>query len=494
MSRSTSTSPERCGVRNRARGFGLLEVMIAMALGLLLSLGIVTVFSAVGATNRVEDALARLQENGRYASIRMAADLRMLGGQYCSTASAADANATPVNGVVYPNNAILSWAPGAGAASLGTTANALPDGGGIAGAVPSGTDLTMAPYALSPAISAQGYDCGLSDATCGAVPSGSANAADGLPPIGTAVGNRVQGADVLTIRYQSGTGWAYTLTGVGSGNNATFILNPQQNPQYAPPAVPNRYFDDDPTDPRYSFTTGDRALVTKCSGGQIFQVSVAGTGTTPTLSPDPTVPISSTFKVDDPSVGHATTFDARVFNFTKNFVTVTYYLSYQADPATAGRVVPTLMRKVNGGANQGVANQGDEVVQGVERLDFLYGVQYKSDGGFHYLTAAEVTANSNLVNCAVPAGVTDPTGCLWGSVRSVQVNMLLNSVGNLPLSDAETVYSYSVDGGTSCTPPSSAADNMTYCVGGAKVTNGSKAGRLMRREFISMVAVRNGNR
>jgi type IV pilus assembly protein PilW len=489
MTPASRILPNCAGARNSARGFGLLEVMIALTLGLLLSLGIATVFSAVGATNRVEDALARLQENGRYASIRMAADLRMLGGQYCSTASAADANATPANGVVYPSNAILSWAPGAGSTSLGTTANALPDGGGIAGAMPAGTDLTTAAYALSPAISAQGYECGLGDASCGAVPNGSASAADGLPPIGTAAGNRVQGADVLTIRYQSGSGWAYRLTGAGSGNNTTLILYPRLNPLYPAAGNTDRYLDDDPADPRYSFETGDRALVTKCSAGQIFQVSVAGTGATPTLSPDPSVPISAAFKVDDPSVGHATTFDARVFNFTKNFVTVTYYLRYQADPATPGRVIPTLIRKVNG-----AANQGDEVVQGVERLDFLYGVQYKSDGGFHYLTAAEVNANSNLTNCAVPAGVTDPTGCLWGSVKSVQVNMLLDSVSNLPLSDAETVYSYSVDGGTACTPPSSATDKMAYCVGGAKVTNGSTAGRLMRREFISMVAVRNGNR
>lgn len=465
--------------KRTARGFGLLEVMIALALGLLLSLGIITVFGATSSTSRVQEALARLQENGRYASTRMSADLRMLGGQYCESASSADASAPPAastatsNGVVYPIHAINSWAPGAGAAALGTTNNALPDGNGVAGAMPGNADLTKAPYPLSPAISAQGYDCALGTA-CINVPSGASNPADGLPTVGTNAGDRVGGADVLTIRYQSGSGWQYTPT--GSGNGTVLTLRPSAS-------------DDDVTAKDYKFDPGDRALVTKCASGQIFQVAVAGTAAAPALSPDPNVAIANTFRVDDTTIGRGTTFDARVFNFTKNFVTVTYYLRYQADASTPGRVVPTLMRKVNGGG----PGPGDEVVQGVERLDFLYGVQYK-DGSFRYLNATQVDANSNAANCLLPAAVTDTAGCLWGMVRSVQVNLLLDSVNNLPLGDAETEFRYSVDGGATCTPPASPTADMTYCTAAGTATNGSKAGRMMRREFISMVNVRNGNR
>jgi len=63
------------------KGFTLIELMVALTLGLLLSIGIVTLFGATSKTNKVQDSLARLQENGRYAMTRMNADLRMLGAQ-----------------------------------------------------------------------------------------------------------------------------------------------------------------------------------------------------------------------------------------------------------------------------------------------------------------------------------------------------------------------------------------------------------------------------
>lgn len=230
-------------------------------------------------------------------------------------------------------------------------------------------------------------------------------------------------------------------------------------------------------------------MITTCGGGQLFQADVA-VGPPTVLKPSPGFLLSpGTFQ---PS-GRQGGFDARVFNFDKDFVTVTYYLQYKTDanPDQPGRVIPVLMRKVNGSATP------DEIVQGVERLDFTYGVQFR-DGTFQYLEADAVEANSNVANCPPPPAEWDPAkygavepGCLWRSVKSIQVNLLLDSINNVyDLSLPDTAFRYTVDGAGMTTPPDDPDGDMSY---GSGTTNGSKTGRMMRREFISMVATRNGN-
>lgn len=58
-------------------GVALVEIMIAMLLGLFLAGGIVQVFSAVRLTNRVHEDTARMQENGRMALEVLSRDIRM---------------------------------------------------------------------------------------------------------------------------------------------------------------------------------------------------------------------------------------------------------------------------------------------------------------------------------------------------------------------------------------------------------------------------------
>lgn len=52
---------------NRQSGLSLLEMMIALSLGLLLAMGIGTLFVGSNQTNRVQDDNARIQEAGRFA-------------------------------------------------------------------------------------------------------------------------------------------------------------------------------------------------------------------------------------------------------------------------------------------------------------------------------------------------------------------------------------------------------------------------------------------
>ena len=88
--------------RDRAsRGFTLVELMVAIMLGILVSIGLVTLFSATSKANRVQDALAQLQENGRYAINRLNYDLRLESRQLMS-ASGFLASAPGTNGAVNP--------------------------------------------------------------------------------------------------------------------------------------------------------------------------------------------------------------------------------------------------------------------------------------------------------------------------------------------------------------------------------------------------------
>jgi type IV pilus assembly protein PilW len=63
----------------QARGFSIIELMISVALSSMIVLAIVTLFASNSQTMRVQTALNDVNESGRYALVRMARDVRMLG-------------------------------------------------------------------------------------------------------------------------------------------------------------------------------------------------------------------------------------------------------------------------------------------------------------------------------------------------------------------------------------------------------------------------------
>src|SRR5665213_3217562 len=71
-------------VPSSQHGVTLIELMVAMVLGLLVAGGIVTVFSSTSSSNKAQTQLARLQEEGRFAITRLGSDLRMANGLYCN--------------------------------------------------------------------------------------------------------------------------------------------------------------------------------------------------------------------------------------------------------------------------------------------------------------------------------------------------------------------------------------------------------------------------
>jgi type IV pilus assembly protein PilW len=74
-------------VPQQSRGLTLVELMVAIVMGLVLLAGVATVFVANKQTYRVQDGLARNQENGRFALTIMARDIRMAGYAGCGSAA-----------------------------------------------------------------------------------------------------------------------------------------------------------------------------------------------------------------------------------------------------------------------------------------------------------------------------------------------------------------------------------------------------------------------
>jgi type IV pilus assembly protein PilW len=80
------------------QGFTLIELMVALLLGLFLLGGILQIFTHSKKTYRTQTALAELQENGRYAIDFLSKDLRMAGFIGCSS------QATLTNTLNTPND------------------------------------------------------------------------------------------------------------------------------------------------------------------------------------------------------------------------------------------------------------------------------------------------------------------------------------------------------------------------------------------------------
>lgn len=85
----------------RTRGFSLIELMVAMALGLLVVSGIGWIYFGTMQTYRSHDALSRMQEGARHAFELIGSDLRMAGATGCGRDTRA--NVIAVSGDWYKN-------------------------------------------------------------------------------------------------------------------------------------------------------------------------------------------------------------------------------------------------------------------------------------------------------------------------------------------------------------------------------------------------------
>jgi type IV pilus assembly protein PilW len=439
-------------IRSRYQsGVSLIELMVAMVLGLIVAGGIVTVFISTSSSNRVQTQLAHLQEEGRFAISRITQDLSLANGQYCTNTGGTarlQANGTYLDGLRAPTIYSKSFSTALSSSDLTTKF-----GVGSYPAVPA------APYSLPSFFSMRGYDCGLTACT----PVDPNASAASIPAMGKTVGSRVPGSSVLTVRYvDSSSGWTIgsssTITSSSAASGSTITsINLVQAAGTNEPAVS-------------TFQNGDLAMLADCSGSQVFSVSVSGGVLTPNASDNLGTPTAQTPQSAP-----------KLFDFNHDYVTVTYYL--QVVDNGNGQTTGALVRQVNG--NDATKNgTRDQLVRGIERLDFSYGVE-DANGNTGYLTAAQVDAATNCPP-SEPNPVTT-VGCMWRAVKSIQVNILMD--GQVPLNTLtadELKYSYTPESPTvtGLQPPTAHT---------IKPSDQGFVDPLIRREFNTVVSVRNFN-
>ncbi len=83
MNANRKDAPFGIGRRPASGGFGMVELMLALVLGLVIMAAMGQLYSGTRQTNRVSEALAGLNEKGRFAVDFLSADLRMAGYLSC---------------------------------------------------------------------------------------------------------------------------------------------------------------------------------------------------------------------------------------------------------------------------------------------------------------------------------------------------------------------------------------------------------------------------
>ncbi|MHC1480447.1 PilW family protein [Frateuria aurantia] len=422
-------------------GFSLIELMVAMLLGLLVTAGIIAVFLSTSVDSRQQQLLATLQEDGRFALTKLSDDLSMGNAQYCG--SVGGAGVTTSSGIkidAYLRTPTVDTSSLSAAIFDSTT-----PWGGSSGGNTYPTQPTAA-YELPSFLYMRGYDCTAS--SCTPVDPSTASGG-GIPAMGTAVGSRVIGSDVLTLRYlDSNGGWA--LDGTKSHVNLTgsYVTSVTIVPQSTE------------TD---TLATGDVMMLADCNAGQIF-LGAYGSGV-------------FTVKTDLTSAAVTTPsgLSPRLFDLNQDLLNVTYFLQVVSDGN--GHTTGALMRRVNGSSTSA------EVVRGIERLDFTYGV-INSSGALQYLTASQVDSVSSCP-AAERYPLSSTPGCLWRFVQSIRINILMDGESQLATLPTNLQnYAYLPDGAT--TPVAPSAHTITPSSQGFPTP-------MMRRAFSTTVSLRNVN-
>lgn len=394
----------------RQRGFSLIELMIALALGLLVVEGIYILFAAAGRVNATQTALSRLQENGRVAMNAIAEDLRSAGHLPCGSKSS-----PLVFTEALPNHIVGQPAEARAPAELPGDA----------------------PYPLDRSIFLGGSTCSAN--SC--VP-----AVAGIPSAGLGVGDKVPGTDVLIVRYLEGEGLPLAGAGLVCGTDGKIAAIGVGRASAGGSAD--------------RFRSPHLALLAGCVQAQIFQADWQS-GTVQPVAGKPGAPACP-----------AADAQTRLFDLDEQLRTSIYYLQVVADDRQPGRRISALMRRTNGVVS--------EVVQGIERLDLRYSLT-DATGNAHWLNADELSRHAGANGEALQCGQAAPLQpCAWKDVVAVEISMLVNTVDDVPAESSADAwdYRYSVDG------------DRTQRPGTVMAATGLSSGRMLRREFRTIVALR----
>lgn len=424
--------------QQRSSGFSLVELMIGLTLGLIVLGGVVAMFLTSSATAANQQRIAQVLESGRYGAQMLMDELRRTGAQYCSSYAEELPTSGGVNKLRSPivhANEISAPTPNS---ETWMTRNGV--------RVPNMT------YLLDPARFVRGHECATDGSCFPALPSATDDV-HSVPSLGVAERNRVPGTDVLTIRYLA-------TDGLFIDKNVTGL-----NPVELPAGSPSSYFED-----------RDLVLLASCGSAEIFRADVNGRFLLHSTADD--------FNYDGIINGaYSVGEDARVFNFSRDFRTVTYYVGLQVDPTNSSAMISSLYRIESGATagrlEGGLPREPEVVVEGVERFDVTFLV-VDGQNRTRYLNAAQVDAGGADCAPVVADTIEFSRGCLWRGVQGADVSMLVASNTG---SAGDEGFRYSPDGGA--VQSYAAADVMP---------NGLPARHRLRREFRVFTGFRNLSR
>ncbi len=324
------------------RGVTLVELMVALALGLLITVAMLKVYVDASRMYRFNEGLARVQENGRFALEFIRRDARVAGFWGCYS------EAPLTNQISATSDAWLDVAAG--------------------------------------------HITGTND--------------DGL-----------NSADSITFRSATGSGTLVNTTMTAASDSVS-------------------------VDSVATITSGMSALISDCDNGDIFQVTgISGTslahaaGTNTNTSAN----LSKTYASG-----------SRVYQAQQS----TFCIALGADP-----LQPSLRRLTNPTSGQTCASNGDELIEGVENMQILYGEDTDAD--------SEGANGDGTANRYVPIGTASLD---IDRVVSVRLSLLARSLNN-NLTTEPSPYTFN---GTAVTP--GATDKYLRKVFTTTITLRNKAG------------------
>jgi type IV pilus assembly protein PilW len=328
----------------RMAGLSLIELMIALVLGTILTLGLLQVFSASRTSYALSEGLSRVQENARFAIDYLQRDLRMVGHYGC---------ASDQSRLQRPDQLISHFAAG------------------------GQLDFSQSIQGFDANGSGPGQTVNLASGAAGWTPVLPAFIS-GLSPAPRA------GSDVVLIRFLAPEGIPATETGTATATNRVMVDPARWN----------------------TLTSGGVASptlfgVADCTFANVFQGSTVNSGSGTILATQSglnvTAPDFYNRFTASPS-GQTTLYRADV---------LVYYIG---TPAGRG---PSLYRARLTGGTPVV----EELVEGIESLQLLYGRDQSSD-------LARLTGNIALINPANDVG-TDANQ--WRRVGQIQVGVVARS-------------------------------------------------------------------
>lgn len=331
----------------RNSGFGLVELMISITLGLVLSTAVIQIFVASNSSSKLQQSLAQVQENARFAMRVIGQNVRMSGNMGC-----------------------MSFDGGADSAGPSITTIALP-----ASAVDFGAKTTFV-----------GQDDLASGNALGAV----------------------VGTDAIQIKRASNEFIRMDSTTTASATGITI------------------------NDNSLGFVEGDYVLVSDCQSVDIFRVSntplAEGKGATELKH-------AAGAKNSSASLGKLYGVDADIFSFE----TINYFVRDTGRTTPEGKPINALYVQQTIAGSGGVMSAATELVEGVEDMQFSYGVDTDASAAERdvdeYRDAAAVSDWSDVLSVKIVLQMAGSEDNVVGTTGSTNAQSVVDVSGNVIAND-----------------------------------------------------------